>query len=521
MNQLQHLALPLLSGRSLSFLLEQALNPKPLPPWQRRFPSLMLHGGVWLLLCSLLLVLFQRPWFAVVIILAFQYLLVMVNHAKFVTLREAFIFQDFEYFTDAIKHPRLYLPFFGITRTLAAAIGFITAFYLGVWLETPLTESLGLIAFIATWASLVSVGLILTSIGNRFCPKAHYQPNQDLIELGQAAFFLQYWQDEKINAVDLQQTTFVDLPTSLDNHSKLSDIVVVQSESFFDPRPLYPQIKATVLQHFDQLKAESYQQGRVQVPAWGANTVRTECGFLTGLSPEKMGIHQFNPYRLLAKQSIANLASYLKQLGYKTVCIHPYPVSFYQRNQVYPRMGFDQFIDIQAFSDEQKCGQYTGDLAVTDKIIATLKASDDQPVFIFVITMENHGPLHLEKPESGDTEKFYHQTPDNKAQDLTVYLRHLHNADLMVKRLRDIFLERDSHLKKEGTLCWYGDHVPIMAEVYQQLGEPDGLTDYLIWNTRTAGSDRHPNQDAQPLAINELAMQLLKAAHLPCKAATD
>ena len=32
-----------------------------------------------------------------------------------------------------------------------------------------------------------------------------------------------------------------------------------------------------------------------------------------------------------------------------------------------------------------------------------------------------------------------------------------------------------------GALCWFGDHVPIMPEVYRTLGAPVGHTDYFIW----------------------------------------
>ena len=52
-----------------------------------------------------------RPIFATALLCAFFLLLVVVSNAKFKALREAFVFQDYEYFTDAIRHPRLYIPF--------------------------------------------------------------------------------------------------------------------------------------------------------------------------------------------------------------------------------------------------------------------------------------------------------------------------------------------------------------------------------------------------------------------------
>jgi len=516
---------PVLAGLIASFLFEPFLEPKPSPIMQRALPSLLLHIGTWLLLFAVALLLCRRPWFAVVIIGALQLLLLLVHQAKYVSLREAFIFQDFEYFTDAIKHPRLYLPFFGVVRTLAATVGFIGALIIGMLVETPLTETLALPLLALHWSVMLACGLLLIRLGLKNCPPMSFDPAGDLYRMGQIPFYWAYWQEEKrVRALDLSGSPFKNPPEPADN-TKKPHIVVVQSESFFDPRPLSNNIKASVLTHFDRIKTESDYHGRLQVPAWGANTVRTECAFLSGLTPDQMGIHRFNPYRLLAGQGIPNLAGHLKQQGYKTVCIHPYPASFYLRDQVFPRLGFDQFIDINSFDARQKSGQYIGDLAVADKI-NTLLADQDagQPLFIFVITMENHGPLHLEQPNPADYELFYHHAPDAGCEDLSVYLRHLNNADLMIERLKDGLLHAaragdDNHASpakgREGMLCWYGDHVPIMANVYAQLGEPDGDTDYFIW--KTTRPDAHPEagiNTANPTAVcaHELATLMLRVA---------
>jgi hypothetical protein len=80
-------------------------------PWRWAWQGVALHGGLWLIMHVLLVVVLGRPWFAMAIGLAFLMLLVQVSNAKFHSLREAFVFQDFEYFTDAIRHPRLYIRF--------------------------------------------------------------------------------------------------------------------------------------------------------------------------------------------------------------------------------------------------------------------------------------------------------------------------------------------------------------------------------------------------------------------------
>ncbi|WP_232215186.1 LTA synthase family protein [Methylovulum miyakonense] len=489
----------------MSFLLEYWLSPKPIPVWKRPLSTALIHIGLWGICFALLLVLLQRPWFAVINLLAFQLLLVLVNQAKFDSLREPFIFQDFEYFTDALKHPRLYLPFFGVARTIAATLGFIGAFVIGIALEPSLVATLTPPVFILVPVVLVLSGQQMVRWGLRRCPAISCRPAEDLMALGQLAFFYGYWRMERLTRqLDSQDTAFLNPPVRAPE--SLPHMVAVQSESFFDPRGLSDNIRRSVLEQFDTALSESCQYGRLQVPAWGANTVRTECGFLAGLTAGQMGIHQFNPYRLLANHSIPNLVGYLKVAGYRTLCIHPYHASFYQRDKVFPRMGFDEFIDLSGFDDSQKSGQFIGDLAIADKIQALLETAG-QPLFIFVITMENHGPLHLEQPGPNAHEQCYHKPPEQGCEDLTVYLQHLQNADLKIRKLKDSLVAS----RREGVLCWYGDHVPIMEKVYQKFGEPDGLTEYFVW--RTPGANKAPPVQ-ENLAVNELAVALLKYADL-------
>src|SRR5690606_465424 len=55
----------------------------------------------------------------------------------------------------------------------------------------------------------------------------------------------------------------------------LPDIVVIQSESFFDPRHLHPDIDRNILPNYTRLAETARYRGRLRVPAWGANTLRT------------------------------------------------------------------------------------------------------------------------------------------------------------------------------------------------------------------------------------------------------
>ena len=240
----------------------------------------------------------------------------------------------------------------------------------------------------------------------------------------------------------------------------------------------------------------------MKVPAWGANTVRTEFAFLSGIGEDKLDVHRFNPYRAIAAgREVFSLASCLKRLGYRTVCVHPYPASFYRRDRAYPRLGFDEFLDIRAFGGATRVGPYIGDLAVADQIEAILLEARS-PLFIFAITMENHGPLHLERAGPSDMDDLYTRPPPAGCDDLTIYLRHLRNADRMISRLGATL----GQCEHPANLCWFGDHVPIMSAVYEIFGSPCGRVEYVFWSNQGAGCAKEREIHVHDLALDWLRM---------------
>ncbi|SFG19101.1 LTA synthase family protein [Neptunomonas qingdaonensis] len=486
------LLFPILTGLIVTFAMEFLLQPTVVCFWRRPFNTFCLHLGSFLLLYCAALLLCWRPWFALSIVLSFQLLLVLVNNAKYHSMREPFLIYDFEYFTDAIKHPRLYLPFFGIYKAILAAIGFVAVIVLAMIIEPSLLNSAGAFHWLTMVTGLMIIASALLWIGVRLnrTPMT-LQPEDDFVKVGLVSFLWLYGIEHIRHQPIHRSVNWEDNFKSEAEPHRLANVVVVQSESFFDARKDYDLLNADVLSQYDDICSESAQFGRLSVPAWGANTIRTESAFLTGLEASHFGVHQFSPYRYFMKNEQYTLAHLLKEKGYRTVCIHPYQASFYMRDMLYPRLGFDHFIDINAFSDSQKQGQYIGDIAVAEKV-GELLGESQQPLFIFVITMENHGPLHLEKPDSVDQQLFYKDKKQPEGcDDLTVYTRHLSNADQMASMLRQQ-LQADL---REGVLCWYGDHVPIMADVYRRLGEPSGLTDYFVWTTTSENQQK-------PLAEN-------------------
>ncbi|ANJ66602.1 hypothetical protein A9404_03705 [Halothiobacillus diazotrophicus] len=494
------IVLAALAGLLVSFALEGVLQPRPVAPTRRKPSDLALHVGIWLAAYCLLTLILGRPWFAMTVVSAGLLTLIMVNNAKYLALREPFVFQDYDYFIDAIRHPRLYIPFLGWGRAIAAALGIAAAIGLGFWAEDRLQitpQTLGAYSGMGALAA----GLIL--FGHRWRSIMTFEPVTDLTAHGLLSALWHYGHAYFSPVPSWRSPLLAAEKNPDDSAETLPHIVAVQSESFFDPRTLWPDIAPSVTAGLDRLGAEAVAAGTCRVPAWGANTVRSEFAFLSGFDADNLGVHRFNPYRAFKSDEHGSLARALKNLGYRTLCIHPYPISFYDRQRVYPLLGFDEFIDLAAFTPADKFGPYTADQAIAERI-RTLLAEAEVPTFIFVITMENHGPLHLEKVAPDDIATLYTAPPPAGTDDLTIYLRHLRNASRMAEHIAETLTDN----VRPGWLCWYGDHVPIMSTVYEKLGMPDGRTPYFIWHTdvsEASGPGTHRN-------ASELAQILLKQA---------
>ncbi|MCS2609164.1 LTA synthase family protein [Halomonas dongshanensis] len=521
---------PLVTGLIATFAIEALLRPAPTPFWQRGMAATAMHVGSWLLLFGLFTLVLQRPWFAVVFLLSLQLVIVQSSNTKSSTLNEPFICHDFEYFWDALRHPRLYVPFFGVTLAiLASCVGAAAIGAFLIW-EPSLVSRHGAGALFVATLSLIAVGSALIVAVKPWRTSITLHPAQDMHALGLFASLWAYGvalmrarpprpeQSPYYPGADQgadNQTDHASAKVNAQTNTPSADspnVVLVQSESFFDPRSWCDEIAPSILAAFDTLRAQADIAGTLSVPAWGANTVRTECAVLTGIAPSAWGALQFNPYRTLARHPLPSIASAFKAAGYRTVCVHPYPETFYLRHRVMPALGFEQFVDLQAFdAATDRHGQYIGDAAVARKVGRLLEDDDNRPLFVFIITMENHGPLHLEAPQAEAAQQTLpkaHWPLAEHQRDLAVYLHHLREADRMMAEVTKALSSRS----RPGLLGWYGDHVPILPAAYAHYGAPAGTTPYVIWSTQHKGTERSRPFTTQQLSAQELGAVLLERA---------
>jgi phosphoglycerol transferase MdoB-like AlkP superfamily enzyme len=429
------------------------------------------------------------------------------------------VFTDLALYTQVLRHPRFYMPF--VNRQLyyiqiECLIGLVLVFWfepsvafhpwqvmalvlsvvLGYWIIGRVQFTLNAesdqrkFGFLSVFVAYLLLGLWPKTFSN-FRAALEHGPFAE----GQR------WQQDFGTGAQANPSAGAPAPDA-----NAPDILVIQSESYFDARSISSNINSHAFVQFDQACSESVAWGQASLPAWGANTMRTEFAYLTGVAPSKLGVARFYPYFYLRK-ICASLPGWLKRYGYQTLAVHPYFSDFFRRKQVFPLMQFDRFSDISDFEKAQHFGPYVSDSALVDEILVELdrppeNGSERAPRFIFVITMENHGPLQLEQVSAGE-DKLYHSLGDDPQwAELTIYLRHLTNMDSALGRLLESLRAR----QRPTVVCYYGDHVPSLSRQYTALGVLPRHSSYFIW--RNFGNRPAVRQD---IAIEELSSMTLDA----------
>jgi phosphoglycerol transferase MdoB-like AlkP superfamily enzyme len=262
--------------------------------------------------------------------------------------------------------------------------------------------------------------------------------------------------------------------------SELPDIVVVQSESFFDPRIMRGYEGSNFTPNLRRLAAHG-SSGKLHVPTFGGGTIRTEFEVLTGLSLRYFDNLQF-PYLQMSHKALPGLVRTLSRHGYRTTALHGNDPAFWNRTTAFKAIGFDRFVSHSSFPPTAtNDGQYMADSAMTDEIMVQLQ-DDGPPQFIFAISIEAHGPYDVEPAHVAERDAI--PVPEGitgrDKLELQTYLYHLKHADAELGRLAKLLARR----QRPSVLLFYGDHLPALSNSYQTTGFVDGgdmLSQAGVW----------------------------------------
>ncbi len=450
-----------------------------LAPLRSLAPDFLPVLVVWLWLAAIT----ARPLAAAEILALLVLGLLRANTTKLLVTNEPLVFSDAHLLAIAWQ-PRLYCQFVNPVRHGLAAVIVVAAALFMFAQEAPFWGVAG-----STVAALAGTGAWvagrrwqgLRSCLGRLVPSTPLaDPGQNIAALGPIAGTL-----AQAAMARTQRRRLVRIgPLSRQGADEPPDgpVVMLQLESFFDPRKLGLAVPPGLMAQYDRLASGSLAFGSMATPAFGANTIRTEFAALTGLPEDALGLDRFNPYAAFGHSPIDTIAWRLRDQGFHTVCIHPFDRTFYRRDEVMPNLGFDRFIAIDEFADDRPGAGYVPDIALMRKVGAVLELYGPQ-TFVFAISIGNHSPWPAVAGNGP----------------LPGFLAGLAATDAALG-----FMAQTLQTRFGGaTLAAFGDHQPQIDGIGKLR---DISTDYLIWRDGQGAGRR------QDILAHALPAMTLRAA---------
>ncbi|BDR78913.1 LTA synthase family protein [Clostridium tetani] len=177
---------------------------------------------------------------------------------------------------------------------------------------------------------------------------------------------------------------------------------------------------------------------------------------------------------LYAGNEFNALPEALKEKGYSTAGFHGFRESFWNRNIMYPKYGFDKFFGEKSYNVDEKIGLGLSDKSFLNQSLDKMKELKE-PYFSFIVTLTSHFPY-----EAVDK---YGDFPVGELENTLVgnYLKSIHYTDEQLGLFLDK-LQQEKILDK-SILAVYGDHYAIPKEHEKDLAKllgKEGFTD-LEW----------------------------------------
>lgn len=295
------------------------------------------------------------------------------------------------------------------------------------------------------------------------------------------------------------------------------NIIVIMNESFSDLQVVgdfettedYMPFTHSLMES----TAENTKSGYTYVSVYGGATPNSEFEMLTGNTMGFLPVGSI-PYQQYIKSEVPSLVSNLKALGYSATAIHPFHATGWSRDKVYPLLGFDQFINMSDWPDLEYLRVYAKDSSSFAKVIELYEnKEEDEKVFLFNVTMQNHGGYALD-------------------YDATVHLEHMEGDYPQAEQYLSVIKESDaafadlvSYFAAESeptVILMFGDHQPRVEDAFYEELYGKSLSDlsltelqqryvtpFIIW----ANYDI-PEETYDAVSLNYLSTMLMETAGL-------
>ena len=245
-------------------------------------------------------------------------------------------------------------------------------------------------------------------------------------------------------------------------------IIVIMNESFSDLSVLGDlQTNIPLTPFIDSLK-ENTTKGYALSSVFGAKTPNSEWEYLTGNSMAFLPAGSV-VYQQYISDTPTSIVSNLKDDGYTCVAMHPYYATGWSRNQVYPKIGYDEMHFIDDFDQTKILREYITDQELYDKTIERYESRGaNEKLYLMGITMQNHGGYG--EPYDNFYEGCY--KIGRSYTDANQYLSLVHESDKAVKNLIEYFSKVDDPVE----IVFFGDHQPSLNSNFYPLLNGKGMS---------------------------------------------
>ncbi|MBQ2926097.1 MAG: LTA synthase family protein, partial [Ruminiclostridium sp.] len=205
----------------------------------------------------------------------------------------------------------------------------------------------------------------------------------------------------------------------------------------------------------------------------------------------------------------------MRSLGYTSIATHPYYADGWSRNRIYDELGFEESTFIDDYPQQDFLRKYITDQEMFEFVLDKLKNREgDNPLFLFGITMQNHGGYTYEGPNYSQTIWLDRDTYEEEYKKAPQYLTCLKETDNAVQYL----LKELRYYEEDTIVLMFGDHHPSLGNgFYEDLyGKEFETLDeevlrytipFFIW----ANFDIE-EAEVEGTSINYLSRYLLEAA---------
>jgi phosphoglycerol transferase MdoB-like AlkP superfamily enzyme len=227
---------------------------------------------------------------------------------------------------------------------------------------------------------------------------------------------------------------------------KGKNIIAVQFESlenFLIGRSFFGQ---EITPNINRLLENSIYFDNIVTQVRDGNSSDAELLFNTSMYPISRGSTFFR----FGGNIYASLPKLLAEQGYASAAIHGDNRTYWNRDEAFPAIGFDSYIDESLFTDKRMNGMGIVDSSLFSQSVPELQKLK-KPFYFFMITLTSHLPFDLaEDMRSLDI---------SEQNAFTDYLLSIHYTDEMFGAFYDR-LETEGYLK-DSVLVIYGDHEGI------------------------------------------------------------